>query len=65
MQNTLYYGDNLRILSIDQLLDGTKVEIPPSASTFKQAGRVRARPQDHRLGFDSVAQGDDEEALGS
>lgn len=58
------WGRNYRkiqILSIDQLLGGAKVDMPPSASTFKQAERVRARPEDHRLGFDSILQNDDSE----
>lgn len=58
------WGRNYRkiqMLSIDQLLGGAKVDMPPSASTFKQAERVRTRPEDHRLGFDSILQNDDSE----
>lgn len=50
----------IQILTIEQLLAGAKVEMPQSASTFKQAERVKARPEDHRLGFDSILQHDNE-----
>lgn len=47
--NTLFYGDNLpilreysklQILTIEQLLNGAAVEMPPEYGAFKQAQRV-------------------------
>ncbi len=40
-KNTLFYGDNLQILTIEQLLDGAGVQMPPAYAAFKQAQRVK------------------------
>lgn len=53
----------IQILTIEQLLAGAKVDMPLSAATFKQAERVKPRPEDHRLGFDSILQHDDDDEL--
>ncbi len=41
----------LQILTIDELLHGAEVKMPPAHGTFKQAQRVQQRQGD-QLGFD-------------
>jgi len=43
--NTLYYGDDLkilqdRVLTFEDLLNGKQVQLPPSLHTFKQAEKA-------------------------
>jgi len=53
--NTLFYGDNLPVLcehiaTVQQLLDGATLKLPPPAITFKQAEKA-VGPDDSQLGF--------------
>jgi len=46
MTNTLYYGDNLKVLR-----DYKEVKMPPAHGVFKKAGRVKKEEAPGRVGF--------------
>jgi site-specific DNA-methyltransferase (adenine-specific) len=41
----------LQILTIEELLEGAEVQMPPQYGTFKQAGRVTKPPETGQLGL--------------
>lgn len=43
----------LQILTIEELLDGKQIDMPPTSITFKQAGRVADDLNQNTLGFES------------
>jgi site-specific DNA-methyltransferase (adenine-specific) len=44
----------LQILTIEDLLDGAEVKMPPVTGTFKQAGKVKKVDNATQLGFDEI-----------
>jgi hypothetical protein len=46
--NTLYYGNNLDILTIEELLAGKKIDMPAAQDirSFKQAPKAKAKKKE-------------------
>jgi site-specific DNA-methyltransferase (adenine-specific) len=42
----------LQILTVEDLLNGKQVQLPPSLHTFKQAEKVTLGPQDNQTSLD-------------